>query len=94
MEKIYRQGDILFTKVESMPENTSKIDSKIIEKGEVSGHAHVIENGNLYSTWRTPMYIQAKENAVVVHEEHDPIDLPKGTYRIVRQRQYSGPVSD
>jgi hypothetical protein len=29
------------------------------------------------------------DSATVTHEEHGPITLPRGTYRVWRQREYS-----
>ena len=35
-----------------------------------------------------PMFLQLPEGGRVVHEEHAAITLPKGWYRVVRQREY------
>lgn len=45
MGKIYRQGDVLFKKIDELPKNKRKIDDDIIVKGEATGHAHKIRNG-------------------------------------------------
>ena len=35
------------------------------------------------------MYVSLPTGGAVTHEEHASIQLPKGNYRIVRQREYS-----
>jgi hypothetical protein len=87
---IYRQGDVLFKKIEELPKKNRKLDTDIIVKGEATGHAHRIRNGVLYSSWqRGPrLYIKASKGAKVIHEEHKQIELEKGLYEVIRQREY------
>ena len=33
--------------------------------------------------------LSLKEDAVLSHEEHFPIELPAGLYQVVRQREYT-----
>ena len=90
MGKIYRQGDVLFKKIDELPKNKRKIDDDIIVKGEATGHAHKIRNGVLNSSWqRGPrLYIKASKGAKVVHEEHEEIELDQGLYEVIRQKEY------
>jgi hypothetical protein len=37
--------------------------------------------------------LRADESTALVHEEHDPIPMPPGTYRVVRQREYARRVA-
>ena len=41
------------------------------------------DNGDLF------LRVKEKKGATVVHEEHAPIRLPKGYFRVWRQREYS-----
>lgn len=84
-----RQGDILFAKVKKLPKNLNVKKDQIIARGENTGHKHVLEGGVLLSDPKTGMYIDvAGEKAVVTHDEHSPIDLKFGFYRITRQKEY------
>jgi hypothetical protein len=89
----YRQGDVLIEACVGLPPGVRTVareDGRIVlAHGEVTGHAHAIvepdvemyEMGGNY-------YIRVPRQAVVQHEEHHPIPLDAGTYRIVRQREY------
>lgn len=67
----------------------------VIAEGEVTGHHHVavaeqeftigemIEQGQVTITW-----LQSETGVTVQHEEHAPVVLPPGKFRIVRQREY------
>ncbi|MFX0094381.1 MAG: hypothetical protein ACFFBD_21775 [Candidatus Hodarchaeota archaeon] len=85
--KMYRQGDLLFRKVDSIPKRARKNSSPIILEGEATGHAHQIENGAIFDHWEN-MFIKADQGAVVVHEEHASLNLEEGNYIVIRQREY------
>ena len=92
MTKMYRQGDILFRKVESLPRKPRKLKTDIIVKGEATGHAHRIEHGTLFMSGAV-MFIEADKGATIVHEEHAPIELEPGIYEVVRQREFDPNVN-
>ncbi|GAA1184197.1 hypothetical protein GCM10009654_47120 [Streptomyces hebeiensis] len=64
----------------------------VLALGEVTGHAHAVpgpgrlirESGDMSA----PMYLHLPDGGRVVHEEHAAIALPKGWFRVVRQREY------
>lgn len=87
MSKMYRQGDVLVRKIEKLPKRVMKLETDIIVMGEATGHAHRIEHGTLFRSGST-MFIQADAGAVLVHEEHAPIELEPGIYEVVRQREF------
>lgn len=94
MNIMYRQGDLLFIKVDKIPPKKMlrKIDDDVIVRGEASGHAHVLIGGELYrELYRADdrLYIIVKNIAKVVHEEHAPIILEKGFWIVIRQREYT-----
>ena len=63
----------------------------ILALGEVTGHAHaVVGPGDLYRPGDplAPAVLHVPSGARVAHEEHGPIALPRGWYRVVRQREY------
>jgi hypothetical protein len=95
---VYRQGDVLMVPVQesAVPVGVTRQprDARgrlVLALGEVTGHAHAVvgpgellrEPGPFAVAW-----LQLPEGGRVVHEEHAAIPLPKGWYRVVRQREY------
>ncbi|QXE33573.1 hypothetical protein KQY30_03985 [Streptomyces sp. GMY02] len=64
----------------------------VLALGEVTGHAHAVTGpGRLIREpggTAGPMYLHLPDGGRVVHEEHAAIPLPKGWFRVVRQREY------
>ncbi len=102
MVKMYRQGDLLLVKVDGLPSKKRKLNTDIILRGELTGHAHKIINGIIYSGVAlletdgevsrsvSIMYVEAKKGAKLVHDEHGPITLEPGVYEVRRQREFDG----
>ena len=94
---VYRHGDVLFEKLESLtsdqcnPEKTGDDIAGIVQRGESTGHAHVIEDMTgvelLSSRWRG-RFVRAEKEFTIKHEEHKPLTLPAGNYRIRIAREY------
>lgn len=90
-KKIYRQGDILFKKIRSLPTSLTEKPDKVVAEGELTGHAHLVMNGALFEVINSEnLYIQAGENTKIVHDEHLPIKLEQGNYQVIRQREFLG----
>ncbi len=96
--KHYRQGDVLIERIDSMPRNCTKIDREngrvILAHGEVTGHAHALTapGCELFAAESEPgvTFLEIRDAmAALKHDEHGTIDLPAGTYRVTRQREYS-----
>ena len=96
---MYRQGDILLIPVDSVPtlgtnEARERGEGLILAAGEATGHHHRVKDP--YARIRKTMgkrYLSvSKRGAALTHEEHDPIDLPKGKYLIANQREYVSPT--
>ncbi|MFD4143736.1 hypothetical protein [Streptomyces sp. NPDC058572] len=98
---MYRQGDVLIVPVaeEAVPSHAADAPHEardgrgrlVLALGEVTGHAHaVLGPGRLVREPGPfgPMLLHLPEGGRVVHEEHAAIPLPKGWYRVVRQREY------
>ena len=91
---LYRQGDFLFERVDSLPEE-AKTEKKhqgrfVVGFGEVTGHHHsfpATKEAEI-KTLEDVRWIVAKAPVSVTHQEHDVINLPEGIYRIVPQRVY------
>jgi hypothetical protein len=103
-DSMYRQGDVLVVPVTGIPDDaTEGARDKgriVLAYGEATGHAHAIADPEaevLEARGSRYLRIGAK-GASLTHEEHGPIALPPGSYRVVIQREYtpreSRPVAD
>ncbi len=91
-QKYYRQGDILFEKVDSFNENGQQLDTKTVAKGEKTGHHHSFREQDqvlLYGTQEPEMVVVESEVAQITHQEHKPIELEKGIYKVTREQGYN-----
>ena len=92
MRKQYRHGDVLIEEVKSLPQTREKLQHTVLAHGEVTGHCHRIkesDDADLYFAGGE-LYLHVRgESVSVVHEEHTPIQLTTGFYRVWRQREYS-----
>jgi hypothetical protein len=94
---MYRQGDVLLIAVDDIDDSApQKRDPKgriVLAYGEMTGHAHAICNkaATLYGTDLENRFLEvlAQGGATLSHEEHAPIHLPHGAYRVVRQREWT-----
>jgi hypothetical protein len=94
----WRQGDIYFVKLDDEPssEGLALVKSRIIAKGEHTGHAHrlspsSIDAGTLLYLVGRSMFLRTPEaGATIVHDEHGPIALPTGSYAVVPQQEFDG----
>ena len=89
--KAFRQGDVILVRTESIPKEAKALTHRILAKGEVTGHQHQITEGDatLYEHEGTLFLRVVSNTAVLTHEEHGPITLPKGTFRVTIQREYT-----
>jgi hypothetical protein len=93
---LMRQGDVYIEAIHAIPAEfrSRSLPHGVLVHGEVTGHSHRVENmvGNKLFIGAGPgeMYLEiTAPKARIVHEEHGPIDLKKGCYRVWRQREYS-----
>ena len=89
MSEMYRQGDVLFVKLEALPEALKERASSVIVEGETTGHAHRLANGRVLEDAKGFLFLEVLRHTQIVHEEHHAIDLEPGSYQVVRQREYS-----
>lgn len=103
----YRQGDILLVIEEEIPDRAVPVaadgDRVVLAYGEATGHKHALvgrqvelfsEPGDEDGMIGERFLRIVGEAGLLVHEEHDPITVPPGTYRVVRQREYEGDEAD
>jgi len=64
----------------------------VLAEGEATGHAHAIHNigASLYGISLEERYLEvlAEAGIDVIHEEHAPLHLQRGSWRVVRQREH------
>jgi len=83
---------LLIEQVDALPNQREKLQHATLAHGEVTGHSHRIQevaDADLYQTSRGLFLHVRGMSVTVVHQEHDPITLPSGFYRVWRQREYS-----
>ena len=83
-----RHGDVLIEKVNNLPEG-KKLDRKFLFEGEVTGHAHRIDVGEIFEARDGQLYLRVDRLTSVTHEEHKTVILQKGVYRVTQKRQYN-----
>lgn len=103
-KNIYRQGDVLILPIKSnqIPKGLKQTKSVTLALGEVTGHHHTISRGAVgFGQSETALadYFQVtNDEAVLDHQEHKSIWLPKGSYRKIIQSEYTPeairPVAD
>jgi hypothetical protein len=99
---MYRQGDVLIMSVDEVPVDLEEIPRDngrvVLAYGEVTGHAHAIKEPNvrfLRDKITSDRFLDVKPTndnkhapVKLVHEEHAPIALPPGKYKVVTQREF------
>lgn len=84
-----RQGDVFFQKIESKPEGLKLQKGNILVYGEATGHAHRLKEGQIFTNDAGQMILILKKASQVLHEEHKAVNLSKGLWAVVRQREYT-----
>jgi hypothetical protein len=99
MRELYAQGDLLIERVSDMSEQGESVEGAIVlAEGELTGHSHTVfgrvcmfRDDALARDIPRGLYIGhltvTGPTARVQHQEHAVIELPKGTYRVRRQRE-------
>lgn len=93
----FRQGDVLIERVETSTTTGKDAREKgriILAHGEATGHAHEV----ITEAPAEFLEIDSQDGARilrliapgrVMHQEHSPIELDPGEYRVTRQREYT-----
>lgn len=94
MNVLKRQGDILLQKVNERPRQdgeTRLVADGVIARGEVTGHAHTLQGGQLFSRYGL-LYAVVEDGASarVVHDEHGDLELEDGVWLVRNQVEYAG----
>jgi hypothetical protein len=103
MRELYAQGDLLIERVNDVLPSGEIVSpgadgALVLAEGEVTGHRHAIHDrvtmfrdDGLARDIPGGLYVGHVRvdgpTALVQHEEHAPISLPRGTWRVRRQRE-------
>ncbi len=88
---MWRQGDLLIVRDQNIKQKLTKdklVLNGIVELGEATGHAHVLEGGEVFDYGWGGTFLRSTGESQLVHDEHETITLPEGEYRVIRQRQH------
>ena len=89
----YQQGDVIIEPCK-FPSDGKEVNPEnrgfILARGEATGHAHALENVEGVEVVEKDggFYIRLGNPATLRHEEHRPITIPMGEYRIRKVREY------
>lgn len=92
---MYRQGDVLLTRITSLPNEVKKQENDvkiILAYGEATGHHHYIEatkETNSFIDSDGNLFLDLEKDSVLIHQEHSEIIIPRGKYQVTIQREYS-----
>lgn len=90
---LIRQGDILLEKVKDEDITGEKIQSQdnIITHGESGNQHRMNQQVIIFEDKKTKdRFVHVmNQNTELVHQEHAKIAIPKGLYRIRREREYN-----
>ena len=101
-KELIQQGDVLFFRTNDLPKGLKRKKAvrpglATFAEGEVTGHHHsaVIEkidgrktdNITLYEKDGV-LYCSVRKETTVTHQEHKPVTLPMGDYRVGIVREY------
>ncbi len=89
---MWRHGDVMISAAPTIPKGARHRHTPILVRGEMTGHSHRIEAPETTEVWEYAGELFIKvvaPSARVIHEEHQPISLPRGIYRVWQQREYT-----
>lgn len=86
---ILRQGDIVLRSVsKTQGKEISTNGSYVVAFGEKTGHHHTLEGDFKLKEFAERRFLELEVEAILTHQEHDTITIPKGKYEIVIQREF------
>jgi hypothetical protein len=94
----YRQGDVLLIKISDVEARTLQVEKRarptkgrlVLAQGEATGHSHSIDGAtaSLHELRFAERHLTVWAPTELIHEEHAPIQIDPGFYRVVRQREF------
>ena len=89
-----RQGDVLLLPVNRLPRSAKQQPATgriVLAQGEATGHAHTVDQhaATMSLDEGGVMFLTVEQLTEVRHQEHAPLRLEPGKYKVVRQREYT-----
>lgn len=92
---MWRQGDVLVQQIDSIPDGLERLKRAVLATGDSTGHSHKLKDRRAARLFSRPdeeggeLFLEVLEETTdLVHPEHRTIVLPRGCYRIWRQREF------
>jgi len=89
---MWRHGDVLIASTPSVPQAAKPRPNVVLAYGEITGHSHRVKDPRTAEVWEHGgmLFLDViTDEATIIHEEHKPIVLPRGVYRVWMQREYT-----
>jgi len=89
---MWRQGDVFIAAIAAIPAAARRQAHGVLVEGEATGHSHRVEDLDTAEVFqgRQELYVRVRGDAArIVHQEHGPITLPRGLYRVWKQREFA-----
>jgi hypothetical protein len=83
--KYYQQGDCLLKEVETVPAKAKALRTDLLWKGQ--NHHHRVKGKFKIKKLESVLFVES-QGAVLFHEEHKDIKLPKGIYALSIVQEY------
>lgn len=89
-----QQGDVLITRVDTMPTGGRAVAAKprgyVVAEGEATGHAHTLTPEAVLEMREVDgvLYARIAGPVDLLHEEHKPVSLTEGVFRFDRVQEY------
>lgn len=90
-QTIFRQGEVLLIRIAKKTLPTGlKAKDNVLAYGEATGHHHRLDRNAQVLTDGAVQFVvvDAVEGSVLQHEEHKPVAVPQGAYKVTIQREY------
>ena len=92
---VLRHGDLLLRSDEDIviPKGSKSLKTDVVAEGEATGHTHRLVGNAQILEFKTEngtveKFVDAKQESELVHEEHNTIQIPKGVYKVVQEREF------
>jgi hypothetical protein len=90
---MWRQGDVLIERVDTIPHDATRLKRLVLATGDSTGQRHMIKDrktADLFSGPGDELFLRVTaDGATIAHPEHGPIILPRGEYRVWKQREFT-----
>lgn len=87
-----QQGDVLLERISQIPTEAKKLNHGVLAEGEATGHSHALTNLGVAMLLmdKDNMFLQVndKEEAVITHQEHNPVKVPTGNWEVKIVQEY------